>query len=675
MKMVKNKVGRNDPCPCGSGKKYKKCCLLKGNTDGSVPDIVLADAASMRMNYLLLHNINRAEFMRAYKGPAMDIERSVMGAIPPLPSKSESEKALIVWKDRVEEAMKRLCSKHSKYYWLFLLRRIFPETTEPYDRPTTPYLHRITFNLAALKYGKGNRTEEFVAVPSSVDMRQYISTEEAYSGETVDIDKADAIESENEAEFREARRPRIIPRQITLEDAINIYQIEYLALDYYRITAQLRRLWKGGQMRVHQGRFAGVDLPKKVEGLVNLYDDRLTNYGNLLSNFGSITNLEAVKEKGGQDDFEIFVPVPNIERLEVPLVFPGEEFFGGKVKGPVYPKVNPANFVATLVSIKPFYEKMCMFRQPIKDMLGFSPEEFVAFLVAVDHHHQGFWLRNIYARYNFLQRGYTIMPYTEDFRQYLEEIYIETYKLLFGDGMPEPASFSFEGMANWMTYDAEDFEHISLWDRTGAKLLLRVPGGLLTDHSAVPALLESIFSELSARVSIHGQIGQLRGDDFENEVEKYLRLNIADFQPWVCHRKLKFLSGLERDIDVSFLLGRMLFVVECKAFSVSPAFDRGEISALETREEKLNDALNQVDTLCELLSKERKGKNFELPRSVAHIIAIVASPFPEYIPKGGDQYFLTHSIPRVCTPEEIAEFVKQFRLSAYLSKPFIWQIS
>ena len=24
-----NKVGRNEPCSCGSGKKYKKCCLLK----------------------------------------------------------------------------------------------------------------------------------------------------------------------------------------------------------------------------------------------------------------------------------------------------------------------------------------------------------------------------------------------------------------------------------------------------------------------------------------------------------------------------------------------------------------------------------------------------------------------------------------------------------------------
>jgi len=23
------KIGRNDPCPCGSGKKYKFCCLMK----------------------------------------------------------------------------------------------------------------------------------------------------------------------------------------------------------------------------------------------------------------------------------------------------------------------------------------------------------------------------------------------------------------------------------------------------------------------------------------------------------------------------------------------------------------------------------------------------------------------------------------------------------------------
>ncbi len=30
------KVGRNDPCPCGSGKKYKKCCLNKPQTSGDM---------------------------------------------------------------------------------------------------------------------------------------------------------------------------------------------------------------------------------------------------------------------------------------------------------------------------------------------------------------------------------------------------------------------------------------------------------------------------------------------------------------------------------------------------------------------------------------------------------------------------------------------------------------
>jgi preprotein translocase subunit SecA len=29
IKLDQPKVGRNDPCPCGSGKKYKKCCGQK----------------------------------------------------------------------------------------------------------------------------------------------------------------------------------------------------------------------------------------------------------------------------------------------------------------------------------------------------------------------------------------------------------------------------------------------------------------------------------------------------------------------------------------------------------------------------------------------------------------------------------------------------------------------
>jgi|LSQX01.3.fsa_nt_gb hypothetical protein len=31
----KEKIGRNDPCPCGSGKKYKKCCALASETNSA----------------------------------------------------------------------------------------------------------------------------------------------------------------------------------------------------------------------------------------------------------------------------------------------------------------------------------------------------------------------------------------------------------------------------------------------------------------------------------------------------------------------------------------------------------------------------------------------------------------------------------------------------------------
>ncbi len=46
--MKKNKIGRNDPCYCGSGKKYKKCCYQQKfdfeTTNNNVPKIKISEA-------------------------------------------------------------------------------------------------------------------------------------------------------------------------------------------------------------------------------------------------------------------------------------------------------------------------------------------------------------------------------------------------------------------------------------------------------------------------------------------------------------------------------------------------------------------------------------------------------------------------------------------------------
>lgn len=42
------KIGRNDPCPCGSGKKYKNCCLKEGNDWNTTRELTAQEMAKVK---------------------------------------------------------------------------------------------------------------------------------------------------------------------------------------------------------------------------------------------------------------------------------------------------------------------------------------------------------------------------------------------------------------------------------------------------------------------------------------------------------------------------------------------------------------------------------------------------------------------------------------------------
>jgi len=42
-------VGRNAPCPCGSGKKYKRCCALKPQHRASIGTWLLMSAIGLML--------------------------------------------------------------------------------------------------------------------------------------------------------------------------------------------------------------------------------------------------------------------------------------------------------------------------------------------------------------------------------------------------------------------------------------------------------------------------------------------------------------------------------------------------------------------------------------------------------------------------------------------------
>ena len=79
MQKAKNKLGVNNPCPCGSGKKYKKCCQLFHK--GKLPKTSLELMRSRYVAYIIFDSnyiiktthINNPDFTTDYKSWSNDI--------------------------------------------------------------------------------------------------------------------------------------------------------------------------------------------------------------------------------------------------------------------------------------------------------------------------------------------------------------------------------------------------------------------------------------------------------------------------------------------------------------------------------------------------------------------------------------------------------------------------
>lgn len=67
------KIGRNDPCPCGSGKKYKHCCLLKESM--STGDLIRAAVQNAGYKEDIANVLcNLSEYMKRNNGGVLAMQ-------------------------------------------------------------------------------------------------------------------------------------------------------------------------------------------------------------------------------------------------------------------------------------------------------------------------------------------------------------------------------------------------------------------------------------------------------------------------------------------------------------------------------------------------------------------------------------------------------------------------
>jgi len=129
------KTGRNDPCPCGSGKKYKHCCLEKDRA------AELAPAIAQRVA-LQAHKANQAAQQKDYQAELLESQATLQEALA-LDAASNAVVDL-VHAGRLDEAEQAARALLVRY----------PEVHDGYDRLGMVYEARGQFREAADCYRK-----------------------------------------------------------------------------------------------------------------------------------------------------------------------------------------------------------------------------------------------------------------------------------------------------------------------------------------------------------------------------------------------------------------------------------------------------------------------------------------------------------------------------------------
>jgi hypothetical protein len=211
-------------------------------------------------------------------------------------------------------------------------------------------------------------------------------------------------------------------------------------------------------------------------------------------------------------------------------------------------------------------------------------------------------------------------------------------------------------------------------------LIIKQGGVDLIDWLAASSFIYRWVAELTLTERM--KVGTLRGLLFEEEVRLYLKRYLkgpAVF--WPPRRKIRNQEKQMRDVDLAIILEDVMFLVECK-IRLGLDIPVGKISVLERKEQwdaSLTKSaltwLRQVDETADALARGRRTiDGHVLPRTIRFIVPLVCSPTVAYIPSHDPQYFLTSSIPRVCTPKELLKILTG-DLSATLGCPAVLKLA
>jgi len=599
-------VGRNDPCPCGSGKKYKRCHL---DTDRN------RERVDAELGRTIFHDLPTTRMALAIRKPGFTGEVTATAELLNSAFREEigdgldgqhAAEALECYMERVEAAMAEIAVRHSRGYWMHMTRRLPPSPLGSASRWTV-LLYRRVLTLAVLKHGGPAVLDgEFTTIATQVGNQQ-------------------------------------VPAELDHQAIVDVFALEYLAFEYTTAAQAYRRVGKGSRLIVRDEDFAAI-AEDELEDLIQDVDRRVGQYGELTGMYGAVADREFPLNlpDGGHAPLAVLATTPNTDRIA-----PSKAMRSKGVNVP-----GPTNFLAHPIVIDGYRETLSSLAAEVEQALGVPPDVLLSVVWSLSM----YLVRGIDAspavEVQLLKTGYLVSKRGEDWARLTREVspWVGALMEHFGHQRPddEHSRELTEAGIGALTWSEQESASISLWDRLPFNLIIDAGDFLLIDYAVLPAMFADIFRQVGF---LSGESGNIKAANFEAAVAARGRAD--GFEPWKHGFELRHRDGTHREIDAGFIVGNVLYVVECKAYAQNPKIDRGSWAARVNRQDQLIAYLEQARTLAEFIEAERDGSNYQVPEQITRVEYLLCTPGIEFIWSREPHLWLTKEIPRICTVDEL----------------------
>jgi len=546
-------------------------------------------------------------------------EKAVRGLVPgTVLARRDAKRVLINLRSELEMELQRICGRHSRLYWLLLARSAPHEIfVEPDVDPAVGVTKTRLLTAAILKYGT--------------------------------MDTSDVIECRDG-----------IGRFISdPEDILALLKLMTTAVAFSNACAAWSTFGRGASIWINEeGVLSRVPDNPDLELQEEIhYERRPRADRNLFARVGLVDNLEVGRISDVAGLYAVVaIPVRiGIEDKELTL---------NTDRGPV--RIKSVKYHGQLHDLRPLHRYLALFRQAVERKYGLSPEEIIACLSALTWAQIQRWRESPRIWADMLQRGLTTAT-RQALIDYVAHPVSAAYELLTENKLNADPMILAERFLSAFALTHDNLAEIALQGGQPCHMLYDLGELFVMDWASGMDMLRTMI----LNTHLDDRMKDAKAEHFEADLYEGVLSSSANcpslFEP---RTKLKRNGRVIAEIDASFSKGSVAYMIDCKCYTITDDYLRGDERPVSNRWSYVQEWIHQSDRRANLVSVAPIGSNYALPSHITHIVPIVCSTWPEFIFSLEDRYYLTPQIPRVCTPDELIEFLTEVDEPSILRKPY-----